>query len=326
VAHICVVFTKNPEEMEGEFVRTKLVKGPHGLGFTIIGGDQPDMTFLQIKDVVPLGPAYHDGSLETGTSLVTLFANMYLTIILNVSFRKFLVGAGDVLVNVNGVNVLGFAHQDILQLFQSMPVGQSVSLEVCRGYPLPFDPNDPDTEIVTTVAVKQREDSSPGVHVVANSPPIPYTMLPQQSTASAITPNKNAARSMPDLTESAMSSMQSPTTNGSRDAGPPQFLCISIMKGPQGFGFTIADSLYGQRVRQIIDRPRCKNLMEGDLLLEINRIGVKDMPHAQVVQLLKNCLHDIEASVLVQRGGIPPASRQITSPVSNYNGSAAVEV
>lgn len=74
-ACVCVVFTKNPEEMEGEFVRTKLVKGPHGLGFTIIGGDQPDMTFLQIKDVVPLGPAYHDGALETGISRHTICQN-----------------------------------------------------------------------------------------------------------------------------------------------------------------------------------------------------------------------------------------------------------
>lgn len=61
-----IVFTNDPQKLSGEFVRTRLVKGPHGLGFTIIGGDQRDVAFLQIKDVVPLGPAYHDGALESG--------------------------------------------------------------------------------------------------------------------------------------------------------------------------------------------------------------------------------------------------------------------
>lgn len=38
-------------------------------------------------------------------------------------------------------------------MFQNIDPGRTVYLEVCRGYPLPFDPNDPNTEIVTTVAV-----------------------------------------------------------------------------------------------------------------------------------------------------------------------------
>lgn len=38
-------------------------------------------------------------------------------------------------------------------MFQTIKPGEKVSLEVCRGYPLAFDPNDPNTEIVTTIAV-----------------------------------------------------------------------------------------------------------------------------------------------------------------------------
>jgi hypothetical protein len=49
--------------------------------------------------------------------------------------------------------VLGFTHHDMVTMFQSISSGESVNLEVCRGYPLPFDPDDPNTEIVTTVAV-----------------------------------------------------------------------------------------------------------------------------------------------------------------------------
>jgi len=41
----------------------------------------------------------------------------------------------------------------MVSIFQSIAPGEDVHLEVCRGYPLPFDPADPNTEIVTTVAV-----------------------------------------------------------------------------------------------------------------------------------------------------------------------------
>lgn len=54
---------------------------------------------------------------------------------------------------VNETCVLGYTHADVVNIFQNIEPGRSVYLEVCRGYPLPFDPNDPNTEIVTTVAV-----------------------------------------------------------------------------------------------------------------------------------------------------------------------------
>ena len=58
--------------------------------------------------------------------------------------------------------VLGYTHHDMVNMFQSIAPGQAVALEVCRGYPLPFDPNDPNTEIVTTLAVAQQDHSSGG--------------------------------------------------------------------------------------------------------------------------------------------------------------------
>lgn len=54
---------------------------------------------------------------------------------------------------VNDQLVLGFTHSDVVSMFQKIKPGERVSLEVCRGYPLAFDPNDPNTEIVTTIAV-----------------------------------------------------------------------------------------------------------------------------------------------------------------------------
>lgn len=41
----------------------------------------------------------------------------------------------------------------MVSVFQAISPGETVCLDVCRGYRLPFDPNDPNTEVITTVAV-----------------------------------------------------------------------------------------------------------------------------------------------------------------------------
>ena len=77
---------------------------------------------------------------------------------------------------VNGQCVLGYTHQDMVHMFQTIGVGELVQLEVCRGYPLPFDPEDPNTEIVTTVAVNStgqrpfwaRRQLSPKINLPVN--------------------------------------------------------------------------------------------------------------------------------------------------------------
>lgn len=60
-------FTHHPEELQGQFVETHLVKTKRGLGFTIVGGDDSESggceEFLQIKSVSPNSPAAADGKL-----------------------------------------------------------------------------------------------------------------------------------------------------------------------------------------------------------------------------------------------------------------------
>ena len=46
-----------------------------GLGFTIVGGDDNVEEFLQIKSVVPNGPAWLDGRLKTGKRFWPFLAN-----------------------------------------------------------------------------------------------------------------------------------------------------------------------------------------------------------------------------------------------------------
>uniref|UniRef100_A0A6A7FVI1 Membrane-associated guanylate kinase, WW and PDZ domain-containing protein 3 n=1 Tax=Hirondellea gigas TaxID=1518452 RepID=A0A6A7FVI1_9CRUS len=282
-------FTRNPEELRGEFLRTQLIKSSRGLGFTIVGGDDTKDEFLQIKSVVPNGPAWQDGNLRTG----------------------------DVLVYVNNTCVLGYTHADVVNIFQNIEPGRQVYLEVCRGYPLPFDPNDPNTEIVTTVAVTAM-DSRSAKSLFGES----YERSRHNSSESL-----NTAKSMPDL--SNPDRVQQVPRPGSADLlssenydpasdilefynpnmSKPEYLTINIVKGNMGFGFTIADSAHGQKVKKILDRARCKNLLEGDILVDINSINVKRMSHTEVVQVLKECTQGQEAIVMVERGGLNSPSK-----------------
>lgn len=252
-------FTKDPAELCGQRYRTSLVKSSRGLGFTIVGGDDGVDEFLQIKSVVPNGPAWLDGQLQMG----------------------------DVIVYVNDICVLGYTHNQIVHLFQSISVGSVVSLELCRGYPLPFDPNDPNTEVVTTIAVDSHLHSVP----VPPNLDTNYNFLDGDDISRDETNTLETTDDIDDLLKGINN-----LTMGKVEVK------VSIIKGNLGFGFTIADSACGQRVKKILDRQRCKDLMEGDILLEINGIALQNMSHDDVVQVLKNCPHNSEATISVQRG------------------------
>lgn len=250
-------FTRNPAELQGQRINTTLLKSTRGLGFTIVGSDGSSGSdveeFLQIKTVVPNGPAWLDGQLQTG----------------------------DVLVYVNDTCVLGYTHHDMVNIFQSILPGETAALEVCRGYPLPFDPNDPNTEVVTTMAVDG--------------------LLPSEAEKQrrlAVDLNMDGNYNFLDLSAEA----------GSKAAGSgfilmkkPEIYTFSIMKGSMGFGFTIADSACGQIVKKILDRNCCTQLLEGDVLLEINGINVRNKPHFYVVELLKECSQTTPTALKIQR-------------------------
>lgn len=62
------MFTRDPTQLKGTFLSTALQKSNMGFGFTIIGGDEPD-EFLQVKSVIPDGPAAQDGKMDTGNNV-----------------------------------------------------------------------------------------------------------------------------------------------------------------------------------------------------------------------------------------------------------------
>jgi hypothetical protein len=160
---------------------------------------------------------------------------------------------------VNQTCVLGYTHQDVVSLFQTIAPGETVTLEICRGYPLPFDPDDPNTEIVTTVAVTLPQDlpgqpqgpsySALGANVELNSSNRSLKSLPDLARSANVNSNMSFSQhSMPgDLRQ--FSHEPPDLVTGGAGVSKPEIHSINIVRGPMGFGFTIADSQYGQKVR-----------------------------------------------------------------------------
>ena len=55
--------------------------------------------------------------------------------------------AGDVLVTINERNVLGYSHDQVIELFRTIQAGQQVRMRICRGYALPADATDPTAQV-----------------------------------------------------------------------------------------------------------------------------------------------------------------------------------
>ncbi|KAM8883755.1 membrane-associated guanylate kinase, WW and PDZ domain-containing protein 2a isoform 2-T2 [Synchiropus picturatus] len=287
------LFTRDPTQLKGSFLSTSLQKSNMGFGFTIIGGDEPD-EFLQVKSVIPEGPAAADGKMATG----------------------------DVIVYINDACVLGTTHADVVKLFQSVPIGQSVSLVLCRGYPLPYDAEESATTSTSAAAtttiisplgiMEQRPILVNGRTGYDNyldylSRTAGFVTDPGQDQLGAaqqlLTPHPGDTHLDGSLPHTAGATPPDSVSMASSGATQGELLTLTIMKGLDGFGFTIADGATGQRVKQVLEATGCPGLCEGDLIVEINKQHVQGSTHNQVVELLKECAVGAETSLVVQRGG-----------------------
>ena len=201
---------------------------------------------------------------------------------------------GDVLVYVNGECVLGYTHQDVVEIFQSIAVGQAVQLSVCRGYPLSIDPDDPNIEIMPLAAINN--------------------------------PHQEAADD--EQQQQQQREAQTPTATASSNEYDEYYcdeydeLYATVIKGPSGFGFTIADDaqLGRQKIKQILDKERCRQLAESDVLLDINGVDLCGLTHVQVVDVLKECARGIETVIRVKRRKFQPQQQQqSTAMLENGN-------
>lgn len=230
-----------------------------------------------------------------------------------------LFSAGDVIVYINDVCVLGTTHADVVKLFQSVPIGQSVTLVLCRGYPLPYDPeeaantnNNTTTTIMSPLGImEQRPIMVNGRAGYDNyldylSRTARFVTDPSQDQVNAqqlLPPHPGDTHldgSLPPTTGTTPPDSVSMASSGATQG---EMLTLTMVKGMDGFGFTIADSATGQRVKQVLEPLGCPGLCEGDLIVEINKQPVQGFTHTQVVELLKECAVGAETSLVVQRGG-----------------------
>ncbi|NXG38017.1 MAGI3 protein, partial [Dromaius novaehollandiae] len=262
------LFTRDPGQLTGALIRTSLKKSTMGFGFTIIGGDRPD-EFLQVKNVLKDGPAAQDGK----------------------------IAPGDVIVDINGNCVLGHTHADVVQMFQLVPVNQYVNMTLCRGYPLPEDNEDPVVDIVTATPLINGPPVTKGDVCVTSQDLIPGTVVLDQSGK----PGPMLVNGR--LNGPSMDTNEQRISVASSGGSQPELVTIPLVKGPKGFGFAIADSPTGQKVKMILDSQWCQGLQKGDVIKEICHQNVQNLTHLQVVEVLKQFPVGAEVPLLILRGG-----------------------
>lgn len=211
---------------------------------------------------------------------------------------------GDVIVDINGMCVLGKTHADVVQMFQSIPINQYVDMVLCRGYPLPEDSASSEEATGGPCTSKDTSMSSS-----TSTPQDPHYMVPDSGTLSRHT------AVVPPMTNGGRHHHHHPHQHHHHpphvpnQEGPdptllqPELVSVPLMKGPGGFGFAIADCPLGQKVKMILDAQWCRGLLKGDVIKEINRQNVQTLSHSQVVDILKDLPVGSEVNVLVLRGG-----------------------
>ncbi|XP_044528299.1 membrane-associated guanylate kinase, WW and PDZ domain-containing protein 3 isoform X1 [Gracilinanus agilis] len=284
------VFTRDPSQLKGVLIRASLKKSTMGFGFTIIGGDRPD-EFLQVKNVLKDGPAAQDGK----------------------------IAPGDVIVDINGNCVLGHTHADVVQMFQLVPVNQYVNLTLCRGYLLPDDNEDPVVDVVTATPIINgqpvikgetcisSQDFKSGTVVLDQNGKPGHILASDRLNGPTLDPNEQRA------------------SMASSGSSQPELVTIPLIKGPKGFGFAIADSPTGQKVKMILDSQWCHGLQKGDIIKEIYHQNVQNLTHLQVVEVLKQFPVGTDVPLLILRGGPPSPAKTTKVKTDKQENSGSLE-
>uniref|UniRef100_A0A8C9DAT8 Membrane-associated guanylate kinase, WW and PDZ domain-containing protein 3 n=1 Tax=Panthera leo TaxID=9689 RepID=A0A8C9DAT8_PANLE len=282
-------FTRDPSQLKGILIRASLKKSTMGFGFTIIGGDRPD-EFLQVKNVLKDGPAAQDGK----------------------------IAPGDVIVDINGNCVLGHTHADVVQMFQLVPVNQYVNLTLCRGYPLPDDNEDPVVDIVAATPVINGQSLTKGETCVNT----------QDFKSGAVVLDQNGKPGhalISDRLNGPSDPSEQRASMASSGSSQPELVTIPLIKGPKGFGFAIADSPTGQKVKMILDSQWCQGLQKGDIIKEIYHQNVQNLTHLQVVEVLKQFPVGADVPLLILRGGPPSPTKTAKMKTDKKENSGSLE-
>ncbi|VDP13765.1 unnamed protein product, partial [Onchocerca flexuosa] len=312
-------FTRDPSQLRGELITTRIIKGPKGLGFTLIGNDGNSLQdeFLQIKNVIPGGPAHRDGVLQLG----------------------------DVLVFVNNECVLGSSQAHACLIFQSIGVGELVTLQICRGYPLLFDPTN---KIVTENAYITRSDDVKEIIInkySGNSPPkvssLRVIMVSDLRFSKAFRDNESRTPSAafrygeqrPSPAPTLMPRLGFSTPNympmTALATSNVETVTVNLIRKPNGFGFRVVGGTEegtNITVGQVVPGGAAADdgrLHQGDEIIEIGGKNVEGESHAVAVQLMQKAAANGHVKLIVRRPKTGDLSRSTSAPINQLNLTSA---
>lgn len=180
------------------------------------------------------------------------------------AYHNGIIKPGDILISAVGISVSVLQHTDIAKLFSAFAVGDRVRLTFGRtSYVLGDNLANlvPDEYLFS--------NGSNGDMAFAINPAHPNFRLFQDS----LNLQQQTMANLPNL-----------------DQEEYDMLKISLKKNSdQGFGFTLGESVAGQKVKEIQNASACIDLKQGDTLMNINQVDVTQMAHKDVVSLLKEC-------------------------------------
>ena len=203
------------------------------------------------------------------------------------AFRNY--ASGDVFVCVDDRCIVGLTHQQLVDLFLSIPIGNSVTVDVCRGYSLPSELCRPNGRNMFPGSVSAA--SMPNVNQYSHNT-LQAEMIPNMS-------NANRSRSAQSLELSYAEGGKGYIAR----SFPGTVVTRMVIKGTRGFGFILINTLNGHQIKKVLDSQRCYGLHEGDLLLEVNSVSVEHRAHDDVVAMLKDLPICSEAVLCVFRPG-----------------------
>lgn len=181
-------------------------------------------------------------------------------------------------------------------MFQLVPVNQYVNLTLCRGYPLPDDSEDPVVDMVAATPVTNGQSATKGETGGSTQDFKSGAMVLDQNGKSGHPPVSDRLNGPSDPSEQRASTASSGSSQ-------PDLVTVPLVKGPKGFGFAIADSPTGQKVKMILDSQWCPGLRKGDVIKEIYHQNVQNLTHLQVVEVLKQFPAGADVPLLISRGG-----------------------
>ncbi|XP_059047690.1 membrane-associated guanylate kinase, WW and PDZ domain-containing protein 2-like [Achroia grisella] len=327
-------------ELRGDRFTLTLTKSTQGLGFTLIGAEGIPETegYLQIRSIVPHSPAWIDGALRPGDVVVGVGSRAVrgLTQAQVAQMFQSIAPGTDVTLHLVRGYPLSFDSEDpntrVLSTravdANTPPTSDAVAMQqLTRALRTRFNLDSPN-HVEASPGEDEPDNGQSGQSAGQRrlmSRSFDLDELP--TTQSVVAPPRcSSADHLLSLSQEGGAGAGCGAGAGAGPAaglGPGgRELRVRLRRGAAGFGFTIADSVHGQKVKKVLDRSRCAGLREGDLLLQIGDTDVRHSPHQRVVQVLKECPPLQETSLRVWRRP-PPRARSATrlhrdhSPANN---------